>query len=236
MTMRAPGTSGRRLTVAMLTAGAVVAGVAGCGSPELLDPTGDQLAADRDRLVDHMTRGLMAAGDQLGAGPPLATRVDTWCSAGTDNWKIHDLYRSTCRVSVDTGFALDVGLGEALGGIEGLRAFEERLTAEGWGSGGWELVGNDPGIEVSIADIVEDGRPITDVTGVRLWSCEGDGTFLSIGFIPGSDQVEPAQRGPGGYYADSQGENWQRAWSTQRREHQLLIRGGGDGVLAEQPW
>lgn len=227
--------SRRRLLAALIVCALPVA-VTGCSDPDLLDPTEDPLAANHVELVDHMTRGLMAAGDQLGAGPALATRVDTWCSGGTNNWKTRDNYRSTCKVSVDTGFALDIGLGEALGGIEGLRAFEERLHAEGWGSGGWQVVGNDPGIEVSIADIVEDGRPVTDVTGVRLWSSEGDGTFLSIGFVPGSDQVEPRRGRPSGYYADSQGENWQRVWNTQRQDHTLLIRGGGDGVLAEQPW
>jgi len=104
-------------------------------------------------------------------------------------------------------------------------------------SADWHFVGNDPGVGVTVDRIREAGRPVTDVTGVRLWSAEGDGTSISIGFVPAATPVEPAREGPpGGYYGDTQGEDWQDAWAAQREKHALVVAGRGDAVLAEQPW
>jgi hypothetical protein len=104
-------------------------------------------------------------------------------------------------------------------------------------SADWHFVGNDPGVGVTVDRIREAGRPVTDVTGVRLWSAEGDGTSISIGFVPAATPVELASEGPpGGYYGDTQGEDWQDAWAAQREKHALVVAGRGDAVLAEQPW
>jgi hypothetical protein len=227
----------RRWTVLPALGAATVVLLTACGSPDLLDPSEEPLASERDRLVGHITDGLAAAADQLDAGEALARRVTTACSAGTDNWKIHDTYRSTCEVSVSSGFPLDSGLDVAFGGVDGLVAFEKRLDAEGWGSADWHLVGNDPGVGVTVDAIREAGRPVTDVSGVRLWSAEGDGTYISIGFVPAATPVErPSERQPGGYYGDIQGEDWQDAWAAQRDEHAFVVVGNGYAVLGEQSW
>lgn len=231
--MRAQGLSARWLAVAVVTTSALIAGVAGCGGPGLLDPTDDELAADRARIVDLLTRGMLAAGDQLGADSPLATRVDTSCEAGTSNWKIHDTYRSTCRVTVYGAFALDVDVDEALGGIEGLGAFEERMQQEDLCCADWEVMGNDPGTGVPLEWIQENGRPVSDVTGVEVGN---DGAVLGIGFIPGSEPVQSAYGPAGGYYSDSQGADWENVWNAERTDHALLIRVRGESVLAQQSW
>ncbi len=98
-------------------------------------------------------------------------------------------------------------------------------------------MGNDPGVGVTVDQIPESGQPVIDVTGVRLWSAEGDGTSISIGFIPAATPVQPSSEGPpAGYYGDTQGDDWQDAWAAQRAEHAFVAVGRGDAVLAEQPW
>ena len=218
---------------AVLVAG--VSGVlclTGCGKPELLDPTDAGLLADRARRVERMTDGLLAVGDQLGAGPALATRVDTWCYEGADDWKYQALYRSKCEVAVQGGFALEVGLSEAVGGLDGLRTFEEQLATEGWRVDGWEVARNDPGIGMSLDEIEADGLAVTDVLGVRMYS-EGDGTELGVGFRSGSAPVEASYGPPGGYYTDNLGEDWQPVWNAQRHDHTLLVTVYAQAILAE---
>jgi hypothetical protein len=94
--MKRPGQGGRGRR--WVLGAAVTALLTGCGAPDLLDPTEEPLAADRALLVSRITDGLEAAADQLGAGEALATRVDTACAEGTDNWKIHDSFRSICEL------------------------------------------------------------------------------------------------------------------------------------------
>ncbi|MGY1633724.1 hypothetical protein ACI784_18635 [Geodermatophilus sp. SYSU D01186] len=78
---------------------------------------------------------------------------------------------------------------------------------------------------------------MTDVVGVRLWSAEGDGTFLDLAFLPAAAPVESAHDGPpGGYHGDTEGQNWQDAWLAHRGQRAFVVVGGGDAVLAEQPW
>ncbi|MCZ2847191.1 hypothetical protein [Modestobacter sp. VKM Ac-2978] len=229
MSQRAPWAA---TTLAVLTL------LTGCGDPELLDPTEEPLAADRERLVEHMTGGLTAIADHLGAGDELGTRIDTGCTAGTDNWKIHDTHRSTCGLTITTGFPLEAGPDAAFGGLDGLDSFEEALDEQGWGSIDWFVQGNDWGTGVDVDWMRANRRPVTDVIGVRLWSADGDGTFIEASFRPSDVPVGPASPGTvdGGYYADTAGEDWQDAWSTARDRHPFLIVGYGHAVLAEQPW
>lgn len=229
------GRSGRRRWCAVVLAGLL--GVSGCGERELLDPGHGELAADRARLVEHMTVGLQTMGDQLGAGPALATRVDTSCHRGEDTWKYQDTYRSTCHVTMTSGFALDVGLDGALGdGLDGLLAFEDRADAAGWMTIGWWTAGSGPMSEQSVEDLREDGLTATDVTGVRMLSTRGDGTMLDVGFLPGSEPVDAGEVPIGGYYGDREGGDWRTAWNSRRQDHVLLVTVGAYAVLAEQPW
>ncbi|SFP22378.1 hypothetical protein SAMN05660464_2576 [Geodermatophilus dictyosporus] len=191
----------RGLAPAALLAGAVLGLVGGCGDPDLLDPTEDPLAADREQLVDDMTGALASAADQLGAGAALGTRVDTWCSAGEDTWEYTDDHRSTCQLSLTSGHPLSTGVGV---GVDHLREY---------------------------------GLPVTQVTGVRLYSAEGNGNSITLSFRPASTPVDPARSGsPAGYYTDTEGSDWQDGWSAQSPWHPFVIVASSDAVLGEQPW
>jgi hypothetical protein len=224
---------------------AVLALLTGCGDPELLDPTEEPLAGDRERIVARVTEGMTVAADQLGAGGPLGTRVDTRCSAGTDDWKTHDTHRSTCDVSISMGFVLDAAPAEALGGVDGLELFEERMLAVGWGGADWFLAGNPWGTGVTPDHLRTYGRPASDVIGVRLWDHSGDsGAHLDLAFRSATEPVEPPSRplddvehSPVGlYHGDTEGSGWQDAWATERAAHPFALVGRGDAVLAEQSW
>ncbi|WP_456956445.1 hypothetical protein [Geodermatophilus sp. SYSU D00867] len=227
----------RHVRIGVLTA-ALLAGGTGCGDPDLLDPTEDPLAADRERVISSMTEGMAAAADQLGAGEVLGTRVDTWCSAGEDTWKDTDDHRSTCQMSLSTGFPLSTGVDVALGGsLEGMLAFEERMDAAGWGSADWFLSINQPGVGVEVDHLREYGLPVTQVTGVRLYSAQGNDDSITLSFQPAATPVDPARpSSPAGYYRDTEGADWQTAWSAESAWHPYVLVGYGDAVLAEQPW
>jgi len=76
-----------------------------------------------------MLVGARVAGGQFGAATPLGVRTDTRCEAGTDNWKIHDPYRSQCSVEVVAAYSVDV---PPLPAVSDLDA---RLKAERWSLG-----------------------------------------------------------------------------------------------------
>lgn len=65
--------------------------LSGCtGEPPRLDPTSGTVASQRQAAVDDLRHGARAAADQFLAGDALGVRTDTTCTAGTDNWEIHD--------------------------------------------------------------------------------------------------------------------------------------------------
>lgn len=219
--------------------GAVAAAVAvallcgACGGPELLDPTEPPLAEQRERLVAQMESGLRAVAEQLGASDALGVQVQTVCTAGEDNWKHTDVYRSRCEVHVTAGYPLGTALDQAVGDLEQLLALEERLADAGWTVAEWSL--DAPGITVDAEHLRQHGEWVDDVTGVRSYSQQGDGASLSVGFRSAAEPVDPAMGAYAGYYQHVEGSAWQDAWADRRHGHPALVVGYGRAVLAEQP-
>ena len=207
-----------------------------CGDPDPLTATDEEVVAARDRATESMTAGLQALAGEFGAGTPLGTRVDTRCSAGTDNWKIHDRYRSTCSTSITTAFATDRDPQELLSDVAALDAFEDRLSDVGWGGAEWFVAG-ETGMPLDAYVLGLSGRPLPQLSGVRVY--DGEGTSIALSFhradepVPAPDPplhpTEPYPAEGGG----TQGTDWQDAWTGQTS---WLLTGGGDAEIAQQPW
>jgi len=214
----------------LLAAAPVLSGCA--GDPPLLDPTSATVASQRQAAVDDLLQGARAAADQFDAGDALGVRTDTACTAGTDNWKIHDPYRSTCYVELTTAYAVDIAPLPALSGLE------DRLTAGGWHSrlGGWTLTGgrgqidgleawNRHGYRLEDLDsILYDGPPGATLT-VRL---QASATPVST-----PEPARVAQPG-GAYFVSTEGTDWQAAWTPQRSHHPYLLLVSGSFTFAQQ--
>jgi len=206
-----------------------------CGDPDPLTAADEEVVAARDRAAEAMTAGLSALAGELGAEEPLGTRVDTRCSAGTDNWKIHDRYRSTCSTSVSTAFAIDHDPGALFTDVAALQAFEDRLSDAGWGAAEWWVAGNDTALRVPVLGSA--GQPLGEVEGVRVY--DGQGRSIGLSFqradepVPAPDPplhpTEPYPAEGGG----TQGTDWQDAWTGQTS---WLLTGGGDAEIAQQAW
>ena len=221
---------------------AVLTLLTACGDHELLDPTEEPLVSEREDLVAELTGGLDAVADELGAGDPLATRVDTRCSAGTDNWKIQDQYRSTCEVAVTMAFPVDVDPFAGLGGLPGIERFEASLRDAGWGAAHWSQEDGD-GYGVDSDWLRQSGRPVVGLSGVRLWNGDAHRSIVRLGVLTATDPVEPprepldsVEHSPVGiYHGDTEGSDWQDVWATERGTHGFVLVGHGEAVLAEQP-
>lgn len=217
----------------ILVAAALV--LSGCaGDPRLLDPISGAIASQRKAAVDDVLQGAGAVADQFDAGGALGVRTDTVCSAGTDNWKIHDPYRSECFVELTTAYAVDISPLPALSGLE------TPLKTEGWfpRTGGWKLTGGRGEVN-DLATWNRLGYHLDDLDSIAFTG-RHDG-FLSIRPQSSSTPVLPPKPAnvvqPGGaYFVSTEGTDWQAAWTQQQSDHPYLLLVSGIVTFARQPW
>ena len=221
-----------RIRTTAVAAAAVLSLTSCGGEPAPLTPADEEVVAARDEAVASMTAGLQALAAELGAEEPLGTRADTLCSAGTDNWKIHDTYRSTCRTSLTTAFPVDVDPAELFPDVAALEAFEGRLRDSGWGGAEWWVAGNTTAFDASSLGL--SGGALAEVEGVRLY--DGEGAEIGLGFQR-ADEPVPAPADPLYPTSDEDdgtlGTDWQDAWTGQT---DWLLVGSGDAEILRQPW
>lgn len=171
-----------RLLCVLVAAASIMSG---CGEPKPLDPTSATIASQKKAAVESLLQGARAAADQFGAGTALGVRTDTVCTRGTKNWKIHDLYRSTCTVQLTTAYAVDISPMPALSGLE------ERLKAEGWypRGVGWTLT-RGRGDVVDLAAWNRHGYHLEDLVGVGYTGPQA----ASLGFRPVASSTPVCRR------------------------------------------
>jgi len=183
--------------------------------------------------VDDLRAAAKETASQFEAGNALAVRTDTTCTEGTDNWKIHDPYRSTCHVELMTADAVDISPLPALSGLA------DRLTAVGWYStGGWTLTGG-RGEVVDFEAWNRHGYRLEDLGSAN---CGGPhGATLTVDLRTSETPVsmpEPAiaaRPGPGAvYFASTDGTNWQAVWTQQQSQHPYVLVLGGSVAFAQQ--
>ena len=221
----------RRGFLCLLVA-ALAEAASGCAGNPKLDPTSEPVASERKAVVDSMLVGARAAGGQFGAGTRLGVRTDTRCEAGTDNWKIHDPYRSQCYVEVVTAYSVDI---PPLPAVSDLDA---RLKAERWGPGERTLTG-DLGPVESLEARNQLARRLYGPAG--LGYVGADGAALRVRLQTAVTAVatpEPTVTAiPGGiYFGSTEGTNWQEAWVKERTHHPYLLVVTGYAPFSKQPW
>lgn len=218
----------------VLVAMLALATSASCASNPKLDPTVEPVAAQRKAAVDDMLAGARAAGAQFGARTPLGVRTDTACNAGTDNWKIHDPYRSTCWVSVSTAYAVDIPPIPALSGLDA------RLKTAGWtpSPGGWTLTGG-RGEIIDLEAWNQHDYGLDDLAGVgyagpngAVFSVRPQKSVVAVSTPEPRMSVIPG----GAYFGSTEGTNWQETWVRERAHHPYVLLVGATTVFAKQPW
>jgi hypothetical protein len=181
-----------------------------------------------------MLAAARAVGAQFDAGSPLGATTDTTCSAGTDNWKIHDPYRSKCSAWVRTAYAVDIPPLPALSGVDA------RLKATGWtpNPGGWTLTGG-RGEVVDLEAWNRLGFSLDDLAGVGYVGPHGE--VLSV--RPQTSVMAVPTPGPkmsaipgGAYFGSTEGTNWQETWVRERAHHPYVLLVGAATDFAKQPW
>jgi len=218
----------------VLVAMLAVATGAGCAGNPKLDPTVEPVAAQRKAAVDGMLAAARAVGAQFDAGTPLGVRTDTTCSAGTDNWEVHDPYRSTCWVWVTTAYAVDIPPLPALSGLDA------RLKAAGWTPSppGWRLTGGRAQVD-DLEAWTRQGFSLDDLAGVGYAGPHGE--VLSV--RPQRSVVAVSTPGPrmsaipsGAYFGSTEGTNWQETWVRERAHHPYVLLVSAATDFAKQPW
>jgi hypothetical protein len=224
----------KRFSAWVLVAMLALATGTGCAGNPNLDPTVEPVATQRKAAINDMLAGARAAGAQFGAATPLGVTTDTTCSAGTDNWKIHDPYRSKCSVWVRTAYAVDIPPILALSGLDA------RLKAAGWtpSPGGWTLTGG-RGEIIDLEAWNRHGYSLDDLAGVGYSGPHGE--VLSV--RPQRSAVAVPTPGPrmsaipgGAYFGSTEGTNWQETWMTERAHHPYVLLVGASTDFATQPW
>lgn len=224
-------------TACILVALLALATSTGCTSNPKLDPTAEPVAAERKAAVDGMLAAARAVGAQFGAGTPLGVRTDTSCSAGTDNWEVHESYRSTCWVWVTTAYAVDIPPIPALSGLDA------RLKAVGWtpSGAGWTLTGG-RGDVVDLAAWNRHGYNLDDLDMVGYHSSVGS-NVARLSVRPQRSVVTVSTPGPktsaipgGNYFGSTEGTNWQDTWVKERAHHSYVLLVGASSEFAKQPW
>jgi hypothetical protein len=214
-----------------------VATGAGCAGNPKLDPTVEPVAAERKATVDGMLAAARAVGAQFGASTPLGVTTDTTCVAGTDNWKIHDPYRSKCSVWVRTAYAVDIPPIPALSGLDA------RLKAAGWSPspGGWTLTGG-RGEIVDLEAWNRHGYSLDDLAGVGYVGYVGSNVEV-LSVRPQRSAVAVPTPGPrmsaipgGAYFGSTEGASWQETWVRERAHHPYVLLVGASADFATQPW
>jgi hypothetical protein len=204
----------------------------GCAGNPKLDPTSEPVASQRKAVVDSMLAGAQAASGQFGAGTPLGVRMDTRCEAGTDNWKIHNPYRSQCFVEVVTAYSLDI---PPLPAVSDLDA---RLKAERWSPGERTLTGELGPVE-SLEARNQLARRLYDPAGLGYDGADGAALRVrlqtAVTAVATPDPTVTAI--PGGiYFGSTEGTNWQEAWVKERTHHPNLLVVTGWATFSKQPW
>jgi hypothetical protein len=220
---------------------------AGCADSPKLDPKSEPVASQRKAAVATLLKGARVTADQFGAGAALGARTDTRCNPGTDNWKIHDQFRSTCTVEVTTAYAVDVPP------LPVLSAMPEPLKAEGWDPDGHGWVLNRGRGEVAdLAALSRGGYHLDDLVGMG-YTGHFDSSQVSTPLVDSSlvlrpfassavvPEVAPApvvQTFLAGrpYLVSQEGVDWQVAWAKQRSQHPYLLVVYGETTFAQQPW
>jgi hypothetical protein len=224
--------------------------LAGCGGPALLDPTEGEVAIARQAVVDVVLLGAEDAAEYFHADESLGARIDTTCSAGTDNWKIHDSFRSECDLQVRTAFPLDAEPWTALPGLA------QHMRAHDWGGAHWNV---DPvggaGFE-TLEELQAAGLALSDVTGISFvyYGDTGgvaDSVRLGMRFEPAGSpapiadppagpehgEAEPTgHRVNGNYFASTDGSDWEDAWAEERAKYSYVLVAGSHCEFARQPW
>ena len=174
---------------ALLRLGAVgaLAVLTACGGPAPLDPSDEHVVADSETAATLFLDGGEAAAEYFGAGAPLEVRTDTDCSAGTDNWKYQDEFRSWCSVDVSVTYALESEPWDSLPELA------DHLATRGWVQPKWFVDGVTTSYFLDPADLSGAGHALDDVTwidfgfhGNELPNPCLDGTKFGLSFEPGS--------------------------------------------------
>ena len=203
---------------------------AGCAESPKLDPKSEPVASQREAAVATLLKGARVAADQFGAGAPLGVRTDTRCNPGTDNWKIHDQFRSTCTVEVETAYAVDVPP------LPALSALREPLKAEGWDPDGAGLVHNRK--RGMVGEYYNGHFNSSQVVSPLVDSSLVFTALASSAAVPAVKPELVVQTFLAGrpYLVSREGVDWQVAWTKPRSQHHYLLLVSGSAVFAQQPW
>jgi hypothetical protein len=218
----------KRVSACVLVASLAMA-TAGCAESPKLDPKSEPVASQRKAAVATLLKGARVAADQFGAGAALGVRTDTRCNPGTDNWKIHDQFRSTCTVEVTTAYTVDVPP------LPALSALQEPLKAEGWDpdGDGLHLNGGPYMGGVGYNGHFNSSQVVTPPVDASLRFS----ALASSAAVPALKPALVVQTLAGRpYLVSREGVDWQVAWTKQRSQHPYLLLVSGSAVFAQQPW